>query len=146
MYKNHIYSILALGLVFLTASCDKACKSTVQDFATIQNMTGRQLTLNVCKGRIYGEVQVMLEANGMSQDVSIGFHEGTTVHGGLDATKSCSDSNSKMEMGISLAPSSYGQVKICYDEVSKLNVVVENYQACPSGYLEQTSTGPCDNL
>lgn len=146
MYKNRIYSILALGLVFLAVGCDKACKSTVQDFATIQNTTGRQLTLNVCKGRSYGEVQTTVVANGVSQQVSLGSHEGTTVQGGLDATKSCSASNSTMEMGISLAPASFGQVKLCYDEASKLNVVVENYQSCPSGYLEQTSTGSCNTL
>lgn len=146
MYKNRIYSILALGLIFLTVGCDKVCKSTVQDFATIQNTTGRQLTLNVCKGRSYGEVQVVVVANGIIQEVSLGSHDGTTIQGGLDATKSCSASNSPMEMGISLAPSSFGQVKLCYNKASKLNVVVENYQACPSGYLEQTSTGPCDTL
>jgi hypothetical protein len=125
---------------------DKACKSNVQDFATFQNATGRQLTLNLCQGRIYGEVQTLVLADGINQEVALGSHEGTTVQGGIDAAKSCSAAQSKMEMGISLAPTSFSQVKLCYDEVSKLNVVVENHQSCPSGYLEQTTTGSCDSL
>lgn len=146
MNTNHFYSIFLLGFLFLTVGCDKTCLSTVQDYATIQNTTGRTLTLNVCKGRNFGEVQAMIVASGVDQNVSLGSHEGTTVQGGLDASKSCSASTSKMQMGITLAPSSFGQVKLCYDPSSNVNIVVENYQSCPSGYLVQTTTGSCNTL
>ncbi|MEK6553985.1 MAG: hypothetical protein AABZ31_01995 [Bdellovibrionota bacterium] len=146
MDKSRIYSILILALVFLTAGCDKACKSTIQDFATIQNTTGMQLGLNVCKGSSYGEVQAIVSASGTHQEVSLGSRKGTKIQGGMEAMKSCSASESKMEMEISLSPASFGQVRLCYDEVSKLYVVIKNYQSCPSGYLEQVSTGPCDTF
>jgi hypothetical protein len=138
-----ICSLFIVGLIFLTVGCDKLCKSSVQDFATVQNTTGRQLTLNVCKGTSYGEVQTVVSDNGVIQEVGLGAREADSVQGGMNSNQSCSASDSKMR--ISLAPASFGQVKLCYDEASKLNVIVENYQACPYGFLEQTSTGSCDN-
>jgi hypothetical protein len=143
MYKKHIYSFLALGFVFLTVGCDKVCRTTVQDFAKVQNTTGREVTLNVCKGKIYGEAQAILAVDQTVRELSLGTHEGLDIQGGMDASKKCSTETKKMEMGIALSPTSFGTVKLCYNEISKLNVVVENHQSCPSDFLEQTSAEPC---
>jgi hypothetical protein len=142
MHKDFISSIFILALAVFSLGCDKLCKKTVQDFATIQNATGRQLVLGVCKGRAYGEVQMNVAPSTSSQEVDLGSRQDGEVRGG--PTASCSGvSDSRQDMGISLAQSSFGQVKLCYNDSEKLNVIVENYQSCPSGYLEQTSTGPC---
>lgn len=133
---------LLLSFVVLSVGCDKLCKKTVEDVATIQNMTGHQISLNVCKGRTYGEAQIAIPANAISNEISLGTHEDSEVRGGPGA--SCSGvSNSKTTMSLSLSPNSFGQVKLCYEEASKTNLIVETSQSCPSGFLEQTSTGPC---
>jgi hypothetical protein len=143
MYKNRVVSAIAVSLLFLSVGCDKLCKKTVQDFANVQNMTGRPLTLSVCKGRVYGEVEAEIEMSGISQEIDLGSREASEVKGG--PTGSCNDvSDSKTQMGITLSPNSFGQVKLCYNESTHLNLVVEAYQTCPSGYLEQISAVPCN--
>ena len=148
MLKNQIYSFLILSFALLSFGCDKVCKSTVQDFARVQNTTGRPLTLNLCKGRSLGEVQSSIPAEQDSQNIDIGTHEKTNVQGGMDAAKSCDSvsASSETETRISLAPASFGQVKLCYEQSSGLNLIVEMNQLCPEGYLEQTSTGSCSSF
>jgi len=148
MFKNQIYSFLLLSFALLSLGCDKVCKSTVQDFAKVQNTTGRELTLNLCKGRSLGEVQSSISADQNSQSLDIGTHEKTNVQGGMDAAKSCDSVStlSETETRISLAPASFGQVKLCYEQSSALNVIVEMNEPCPDGYLEQTSTGSCSQF
>jgi|GEM_PF-2854274 len=144
MSKNAITSIVVLGFLFLSVACDKVCNKTVEDFATVQNTTGRQLNLSVCKGHSYGEVQAVVLMDNTSNEVSLGSHQEDDIKGGMDAVGACSSSNSKSAMGISLSPNSFGQVKLCQDQASTLYVVVEASQTCPTGMLEQTSTSPCN--
>lgn len=141
---NKILPKLAIALLvaILSVGCDKLCKKNVADVATIQNATGRQLSLNVCKGRSYGEVSATISQDTLVNEVSLGSRQGSEVRGG--PTASCSGvSDEKSTPEISLAPSSFGQVKLCFDDINKRNLIIENHQSCPVGYLEQTSTGPC---
>ena len=109
--------------------------------AEVQNATGKALTVNVCKGR-YGEVSMTLPNDTLMNEISLGARDSSEVRGG--PTASCSDvNNSRNALTISLAPSSFGSVKLCYDDVNQRNIIVEMSQYCPLGYLEQTSSGPC---
>lgn len=142
MFKNQLNSIIALSLLILAIGCDKACKQNVHDRAAVVNSTGRPVTVNFCKGRFYGETQVTIPASASVQEVDLGTRQETKAQGGLNA--SCENvSDMKLDMGISLSPNSYGQVKLCYDDSTGENLIIEAYQMCPADTLEQTSTAPC---
>lgn len=107
----------------------------------MQNATGRALTVNVCKGR-YGEVTMTVPNDTVINEISLGARAASEVRGG--PTASCSDvNNSRNAVSISLAPASFGSVKLCYDDANQRNIIIETSQFCPLGYLEQTTTGPC---
>lgn len=142
MYKKQLTSFLALGFVLFSFGCDKVCKKTVQDFATVQNTTGRELQLKVCKGKDLSATKAALAVSGTNQEVDLGKRQEQELHGG--ATASCrAVENSKQEMHFALSPESFEDVKLCYDETSKLNLLVNKDEDCPKGYLEQVSADPC---
>lgn len=143
--KNQIMTVLMPVFLFLSLGCDKVCYNTVEDFATVQNTTGRTLNLNVCKGSLYGEALATIPADTMNNEINLGRHQTSEVKGGMDSvTRSCSNSTSRTATAISLSPASYSDVKLCRNHDTNHFVVVETYQTCPTGYAEQTSTGPCD--
>lgn len=134
-------SVVILTLISLSLfSCDKLCKKTTQDLVKLQNTTGRALTLSVCKGRVYGETTLEVPADNKINQLSLGSRQTNSVAGGTDSCKSGDD---KVLMGISLAQTSYAQVKLCTDSIGSQYVVTELSQSCPDGLDEQTSTGPC---
>jgi len=140
--KRIALNFFGILFCFMSFGCDRLCKKNVEDVANVQNFTNRPLSLFVCKGQTYGEVSIFVPANSDTNEVSLGTRETSEVRGGPTAT--CSDVNSeKAILRISLSEKSFGQVKLCYDEFTGKNAVVEVSQNCPSGYLEQTSTGPC---
>lgn len=135
---------LSMILIFIFAiGCDKTCKSTLEEFATVQNWTGKRLTVNLCKGTDSAELAVNIEKFSSDQQVSLGSHTISQTYGNYNSRRICSLSDALVEMDISLAPSSFGLVKFCYDRVSTLIVIVNSYQSCPYGYLEQTSARNC---
>lgn len=113
--KRKTLILFSFGLLF--AGCDKVCKNTIDEYVVVQNSTGRALSLSVCKGRSLGMANINV-AQGMNDiEVKLGQREGTEVRGG--PTASCSGvTDERQSVGISLAPNSYGQVKLCYDETS----------------------------
>ncbi|MEY4617059.1 MAG: hypothetical protein RJB66_2019 [Pseudomonadota bacterium] len=134
--------ILVLTLASAIIGCDKTCKTTVEDFVAIQNNTGMDITLAVCKGH-YGQASMRLLPT-TSGIVNLGTHEETASQGGVGT---CSSSNNKKNnnLKISLAPMSFGYVKLCYRQMDNTYVVASTYQGCPANYIEQTSTGACED-
>lgn len=143
MTQKQLTSLLALGFIFFTFGCDKVCKKTVQDFATVQNATGRELKLKVCKGgKNLGEAQTALAVTTSNQEVNLGLRQEQELRGG--PTASCNTVvDAKQETNIALAPESFEDVKLCYNETSKLNILTNKDEDCPEGYLEQVSADPC---
>lgn len=142
MMKRLILLTVGLFYCFLNIGCDKSCKKSVEEVATIQNMTGRTLSLSICKGRIYGEAQITLDRDSRLNQQSLGTREDSEIKGGFgDVCSGVKDDTQTME--IALAPGSFGQVKLCYDDANKRNVVVEAYQLCPTGFMEQTAIATC---
>jgi hypothetical protein len=134
--------LLGLAIVSGLIGCDKACKTTVEDIVTIQNNTGMNITLAVCKGH-YGQTTLRLLPT-TSGIVNLGSREETKTQGGIGT---CSSAGNRKETStrISLAPMSFGYVKLCYRQFDNTYVVASNYQGCPGDYLEQTTTGPCED-
>lgn len=143
MNIKQIYTLTSFLFFLIIAGCDKTCKSTIQDFATVQNWTGKHLILQLCKGTYSGEVTAHIESFSSDQQVSLGTQTLSQNYGNYNSTRTCSLSDAIVELDIALAPSSFGLVKLCYDRVSTLIVIVNNYQSCPYGYLEQTSASTC---
>ncbi len=122
--------------------CDQNCKNRVEDFATIQNATGTDISIVICKGR-YGQSTLRLLPT-TSGIISLGTREeGKSQGGGLGTCKSKTERNTSI--AISLAPASFGYVLLCYRQYDNSYVVASPYQGCPYDYLEQTSTGPCED-
>ena len=129
---------------FLLAACDIVCKRTVEDVATIQNMTGRQLSISICKGSSYGEVKITVPSDTNNNEISLGHHEGSEIRGGPTAT--CAGVNdSKEAMGISLSASNFGEIKLCYNKTESRYIIVEGNQVCSAEFQEQTSADSCTN-
>jgi hypothetical protein len=134
---------LGILLSFISIGCDKVCKKTVEDVATIQNHTGRPLSLFLCKGRAYGETMVTISRESSAYELNLGAREASEVKGGPG--QSCDGvRGEKTNMGVSLSPKSFDQVKLCYDDKSLSNLFIEIFQNCPTGMLEQTSAEPCN--
>lgn len=133
-----------LILVCITAGailsgCDNSCKKTVEDYATIQNMTGQSLVVSVCKGN-YGESTLRLLPT-TAGVVSLGSRTESKGQSGVGVCSSKTEKNRSLQL--SLAPMSFGYVSLCYRQFDNTYIVSTPYQGCPYGYLEQTGTGPC---
>lgn len=131
--------VIAMASSFL--GCDKVCKTTVQDLVAIQNNTGMDMTLAVCKDH-YGQASIRLLPT-TSGIVNLGTHEETSTQGGI-GTCSTSSNKKSSNLRISLAPISFGYVKLCYRQMDNTYVVASTYQGCPVNYIEQTNTGSCE--
>lgn len=137
--KKLLLLILSLGFAI---GCDKSCKNTVEDLVTIQNNTGTDITLSICKGH-YGQsnLRVLPTTSGI---VSLGTREESKTQSGIGT---CNAKNTKTtDTRISLAPMSFNYVLLCYRQFDNTYVVASPYQGCPYDYLEQTSTGPCEEF
>lgn len=143
MIRKILFAVLSLQFCLMTVACDKLCKKTVEDVVNIQNLTGRQLSLSICKGRAYGEAQITIPQSATMNEISLGSREESEVVGGTGASCSGVSGGGKITLGITLSPQSFGQVKLCFDDIHNANVLVDNYQLCPTGYMEQTSTANC---
>ncbi len=136
--------LLLFPILTLVGCGDKVCKQTVQDVATIQNMTGYyNLPLFVCKGN-YGESRIqLLPANlGNSGVINIGTHE--EVAGNADALGVCKTKNiTNNTTPLSLSPNSYGSVLLCYRQIDNVYIVALPSQGCPMDSVEQTSPEAC---
>jgi hypothetical protein len=133
--------LLSLVAVSFLLGCDRACKTTVEDFITIQNQTGMDMTLAVCRGN-HGQTLVRLLPT-TSGIVNLGSREETRSRSnGLGSCSTSSEKNTSTL--ISLAPMSYGLARLCYRQMDNTYVVVTPYQNCPLNYFEQVSTGPCE--
>lgn len=134
-------TLLLMTLAF-AVGCDKNCKNRVEDLATIQNNTGMDITLAVCKNH-YGQSTLRLSPT-TSGIVSLGSREEAKTQGGIGTCNSKDSKNS--DIRISLAPMSFGYVLLCYRQFDNTYVVASTFQGCPYDYLEQTSTGPCEEF
>ena len=136
MKKIILLLTLSLGVI----GCDKTCKISVEDRVAIQNNTGMDITLAICKGN-YGQSTLRLLPT-TSGIVNLGTREETKVQSGIGT---CSAGNAKnSQIRITLAPMSFGYVRLCYRQFDNTYVVASTYQNCPADYVEQTSTGPCE--
>lgn len=134
--------LITLATLSTFIGCDKACKNSVEDLVTIQNNTGMDMNLSICKGH-YGQTTLRLLPT-TSGIVSLGTREESKTQGGFGT---CSTKNTKNTgIKISLSPLSFGYVLLCYREYDNTYVVASPYQGCPYNYLEQTSTGPCEDF
>lgn len=144
-FKSQKIYIRALCLIFFSFfswSCDKVCKKTTEDFANIQNITGRSLELTACKGRGYGKVDIRLSADQEIYEISLGSRETLETRGG--PTASCSNyTNDRADMRLFLTEQSFEVVKLCYDEINKKTVITETRNSCPTGFLEQQAPSEC---
>lgn len=130
-------------VVFAFMGCDKACKKVTEDVFTIQNTTGRDITVSLCTNQTYGEVTKNLSLDPTIVQLSLGTREEHVIEGTF--FQNCSDSNNgKQNIGVSLSPASFSQFKLCADALAYRHVIVETFQSCPSDYVEQISTGPCN--
>lgn len=135
--------LLTAGILFcfLSVGCDKFCHQTTEDVTTIQNMTGRPLSLSVCKGKFLHEINILVPQDMIANEVSLGDRKSGITMGYGD--KCPATDGGKQTMAISLSAASFTQVKLCSDESDTRNVIVETYQSCPTGFLEQVSAEPC---
>jgi hypothetical protein len=132
---------LVLSMLFIFG-CDKSCKNTIEDFATIQNNTGLDITLSFCKGH-YGQTNLRLLPT-TSGIVSLGSREEGKSSSGIGTCNSKSEKNSSL--AISLSEASFGFFLLCYRQTDNTYVVANINQACPYGYLQQTTSGPCEDF
>lgn len=137
--------IFLLALVVLSA-CDRVCKRQVNDFTNVQNLTGRSLQLTVCKGSFYGSGQLILPADQLPQQVSLGSRQDSVVRGGSDTCAGVKNGEN-LKMAIALAPESFHMAKLCQkrtlDGAQELAVIVESHQPCPPGTDEQPMATNC---
>lgn len=140
---KHYHWLLFFILASAQMACDTICNKTVNDVSSIQNTTGRSLQISACKGFEKTKATVNLDENTNKQEVSLGSRNTTAVRGGLNPNCSSVPQNEKVQMNLELAPSSFQQVKLCYNESDKSYLVIETYQSCPSPYLEQLFAEPC---
>lgn len=136
------FLILVTTISVLLMGCDKSCKNSVEDFAKIQNNSGLDITLSICKSH-FGQSTLRLLPT-TSGIVSLGSREESSTQSGIGTCNSKNQKNTTIR--ISLAPISFGYVLLCYREFDNTYVVSSPYQGCPVNYLEQTSTGPCEEF
>lgn len=135
-------TLLLILFSFSLWSCDKVCKKTTEDFANIQNITGRTLDLTACKGRGYGKVDIRLNADQENHEITLGTREEVEARGG--PTASCSNyTDDRADMRIFLTAKSFELVKLCYDESNKKTVITEVQNSCPTGFVTQESAAEC---
>ena len=135
-----IFTILAGAILFV--SCDKVCHSTTNDVAVVHNLTGRELSLVVCK--LTGTKQQIQIAANQVNAASLGQGTKETIQGGGDALKSCSNPSGQTQtVGFSLSSESFNDVTLCQDTVTLDYTVVERSQACPSGNQSQSNPVNC---
>lgn len=143
MKPKPVLFLFGLTLSVMSLACDRICSHTVEDVATIQNMTGRSLSITFCKGQVYGLAPVTIGQESLVHEVSLGTRQEKVARGG-PTNSSCSDlSDEKRPISIALAPNSFGKVKLCHDSAGDQYVLMETSQSCPSGFAEQTSAEPC---
>jgi aspartate carbamoyltransferase catalytic subunit len=116
--------------------------TTVEDFSTLQNTTGRALTLAVCKPYARNKETIELSAEAALKEVSVGTHQDMKIRGGLSAQCPAEEST-RTQTSILLSEESFGLVKLCMDQNNKTTLIVEWYQFCPVGTLEQISPDTC---
>jgi hypothetical protein len=138
MFKTRPYPILFLVTALLSGGCDRLCKTTVNDVVMVQNLTGQDLNLTFCKGKVYGQQQVTISSQ-QNGDLVLGTRERSYVRGGPGATCDKNDGE-RSEMGVALTSQSFGTVKLCRlnDSGSQIAIVNHN-QSCPQGSVEQTA-------
>ena len=134
--------LILMASMAILWGCDKSCKNSIEDFATIQNNTGMDITLSICKGH-YGQSTLRLLPT-TSGIVSLGTREESKSQSGIGTCNSKNQKNTTLK--ISLAPMSFGYALLCYRQYDNTYVVGSTYQGCPYDYLEQTSTGPCEDF
>lgn len=137
--------ILVLTLVALSVGvcgCDKVCHYKSSDVAPVHNLTGRALTLTVCK--FPSQRQQVQVASVTSSTLSLGEGEASTIKGGGDAIGSCNtpDGESRI-VGFSLAQESFNEVRLCRDKVSLEYYLIDVTVTCPLGSLEQSMPAVC---
>ena len=124
------------------SACDKVCTYTGQDIATVHNLTGRELSISVCK--TLGEKKQINVNSSQVNQVSLGTFQGTKIQGGGDALKSCSvPAEETQSAGIALSSESFNDVRLCRDDSKLEYLVVEITDVCPSGSSPQVSPQNC---
>jgi hypothetical protein len=136
--------ILFLSLIGLTIfSCDRVCKKTTQDHTPVQNLTGQDVDIKVCKS-IYGDARLAIPAAATEvQNVDLGSRKSTTVRGGPDAVSCSGVENDQQNLRISLPEESFSTLKLCYNEESRTHALVEVSRLCPEGFKQQMAASDC---
>ncbi|MBS1961858.1 MAG: hypothetical protein JST04_06565 [Bdellovibrionales bacterium] len=138
--KLHAYVFMIGSLIALSA-CDELCSSTVNDQALVQNRTNRALSVEICKGKIYGRqtVSIPVDQDGV---VALGARKSGYVKAGTESLGSCDrPDGAPSKMGIALTSRDFASVKFCYRNANDSSdvIVVDRGDACPSGAREQTT-------
>lgn len=134
---------LALAFMLIAfCGCDKVCKYTVNDIATVHNLTGRPLSLTVCKIPAQKQ-QIEVPADQVST-VSLGQSQGTKIQGGGDALKSCATpSDQSQSVGFTLSKESFNDVTLCRNATTLDRYIVDVTNACPEGTQAQSTPVIC---
>lgn len=133
-----------IGLIVLVISfiegCmpigDEGCTRNVTSVATVNNKTGRDLTLRVCNPGSSQPHNLQVPAQQAGQ-LSIESHNEHWIKTGGPAN-ACDPT--RLNSAVHLASTSFDQVTLCYQagDASQIAFVDVN-QACPTGYIAQTT-------
>jgi hypothetical protein len=133
--------LLAFGLLTACPG-DKACNVTVHYFANIQNLTGQDVQLHVCRGGLKGPMEITVPSN-QDGDFKLYTASESRIYtgGGADACE-----NKIQSMSISLTSQSFQNFRFCSQtnsDNSITTVIVWEAQACPPDTVVQSM--PVDN-
>ena len=133
--ESLLISLLALFPAYLVG-CDKACDRVVTSVAEIDNLTGRELNLEICNLSA-SKVHSISLAHDQEGAFTLESHNQRWVYTG-GPPNACE--GIQQNTGIFLTSESFSQVKFCHDPSSSAQIqIVEVYQNCPEGLVAQLS-------
>lgn len=126
-------------VLLVLSGCDKLCTAEVVDQVKIQNLTARDLQLEVCKSKPYGSQQIEIPSN-QTGEFKLGTRPEGYVKGGASSTGSCDRVDGRpIAIGIALTTRDFAAVRFCYRAETTADVViVETTVDCPADTIEQT--------
>lgn len=136
MIRQHL--LFPFALVLVLAGCDKLCSSTVTDQAKILNLTGRNLRVEICKGKVHGIQMIDISAT-QSGSVTFGTRQESYVQGGTDSLGNCArPDGAPVPISIALTTRDFNAGRFCYRDATDADVIiVDRADACPPGMREQ---------
>lgn len=139
--------VRSILFIFLTSplllGCDKQCKYTVNDQATVRNHTGSALSLAVCKG--LGQRRQVEVSNSGASFLQLGTSENADIQDGPSSLASCpAHAGETRETKFALTTESFNVVKLCLSDSTDGYDIVNVNDSCPLGTRAQTSPSNCE--